>query len=108
MSHEDLPADQSSLEPKPSTSNKVGAAGGAIAGAALGKSVAGRFGAVVGGIAGAIAGGKAAGSITSFAKEANETLGLEIGADQNDVELPPHYSWEELQALSKPQDFFSA
>jgi outer membrane lipoprotein SlyB len=102
MNPEDLSADQPTSDVKPSTSSKVGAAGGAIAGAALGRSVAGRLGAVVGGIAGAIAGSKAASPITNFAKEANDTLGLEIGADR-EVEVPPHYSWEELQALSKPQ-----
>ncbi len=105
MNHEDLSTDQPSQESNPSISSKVGAAGGAIAGAALGKSVAGRFGAVVGGIAGAIAGSRAATPITNFAKEANETLGLEIGSGSREVELPPHYSWEELQALSKTQSF---
>jgi outer membrane lipoprotein SlyB len=103
MNNKDLTADQPNSEPNPSVTSKVGAAGGAITGAALGKSVAGRLGAVVGGIAGAVAGSKAAGSITNFAKEANETLGLELGADHKEVELPAHYSWEELQSLSKPQ-----
>ncbi|WP_216596365.1 hypothetical protein [Allocoleopsis franciscana] len=35
-------------------------------------------------------------------------LSLGLGADMKPVELPKNYSWEELQALSKPQsDNFS-
>lgn len=81
----------------------LGAAGGGIAGAALGKSVAGKVGAVVGGVAGAIAGSFAAESLVDLAEDANESLGLGLNADTKEIELPPHYSWEELQALSKPQ-----
>jgi outer membrane lipoprotein SlyB len=81
----------------------LGAASGGIAGAALGKSVAGRGGAAVGGVVGAIAGSLAGEALMGLAGAAKETLGLGFGADNNEVELPPHYSWEELQALSKPQ-----
>ncbi|MBD2238054.1 hypothetical protein H6G35_15720 [Aulosira sp. FACHB-113] len=31
------------------------------------------------------------------------TVGLGLGADDKPIALPRHYSWEELQALSKPQ-----
>jgi outer membrane lipoprotein SlyB len=88
--------------PSHSVAAKVGAAGGGAAGVALGKSVAGRVGAVVGGVVGAIAGTKAVEALSDFAVEASESLGL--GADAREVELPKHYSWEELQALSKPQE----
>jgi outer membrane lipoprotein SlyB len=81
----------------------IGAAGGGIAGAAIGKAVAGRLGATVGGVAGAIAGSMAGEALAEFAEETNENLGLGLGADTREVELPQHYSWEELQALSKPQ-----
>jgi outer membrane lipoprotein SlyB len=111
MTHEDNEdslAEQPTSELNPSIvnkigANKIGAAGGAVAGATLGKSVGGRLGAVVGGVAGAVAGGKAAGAISDLAEEVSETLGLGIGADDKEVELPSHYTWEELQALSKPQ-----
>jgi outer membrane lipoprotein SlyB len=79
----------------------VGAASGGITGAAIGKSVAGRSGAIVGGVVGAIAGKLAGETLADSVGEAKETLSL--GADAKEVELPPHYSWEELQALSKPQ-----
>ncbi len=83
----------------------LGAAGGGIAGVAIGESVAGKIGAVVGGVAGAIVGSIAAESLLSLAEDANESLGLGLGlgADTKEIELPQHYSWEELQALSKPQ-----
>ncbi len=88
--------------PSHSAAAKVGMAGGGATGVALGKSVAGRVGAVVGGVVGAIAGSRAVEALSDFAAEASESLGL--GADARDVELPNHYSWEELQALSKPQE----
>jgi outer membrane lipoprotein SlyB len=81
----------------------LGAASGGIAGAAIGKSMAGQGGAVVGGVVGAIAGKLAGETFADLAGEVKETLGLGLGADDKEVELPPHYSWEELQALSKPQ-----
>ena len=99
---------QSGSISEPSKSHTIatglGAASGGIAGAAIGKSVAGRLGAVVGGVAGALVGSVAGEALADFAEEANESLGLGLGADTKEVELPRHYSWEELQALSKPQD----
>ena len=83
----------------------LGAVGGGAAGAAIGDSVGGKIGAAVGSVAGVIAGGilgnKVAGIAQEVIEEIQPTLGL--GADTKPVELPRHYSWEELQALSKPQ-----
>ncbi len=98
-------SDRSAAEPNPThpVAAGVGAASGGIVGAVIGKSVAGRSGAVVGGVVGAIAGKLAGETLADLARETRETLGLGVGADDKEVELPPHYSWEELQALSKPQ-----
>jgi uncharacterized membrane protein len=85
----------------------VGAAGGSVAGAAIGSSIGGKVGATVGGIAGAIAGSMAGEAIAEFTEEliqeTSPSLRLGLGADTKEIELPAHYSWEELQALSKPQ-----
>lgn len=106
--HDDKPLDdEHSKRPTPDSHQShpiatgIGAAGGGVAGAALGKSIAGRVGAAIGGVAGAIAGGIAAESLADFTEEARYSMGL--GADNREVELPAHYSWEQLQALSKPQ-----
>ncbi len=83
----------------------LGAAVAGIAGVALGKSVGGKMGAAVGGIAGAILGGIAVNNVFAVTSEVlhqvQPTLGL--GADTKPIELPAHYSWKELEALSKPQ-----
>lgn len=86
----------------------LGAAGGSVAGAAVGRSIiGGNVGAAIGGVAGAIAGGIAGNTVAQFAEEAIDeiqpTLGLGLGANDKPIELPRHYTWEELQALSKPQ-----
>lgn len=85
----------------------VGAVGGGVAGAALGSSIGGKLGAAIGGIAGAITGGVAANKLVGYAEELitelQPTIGLGLGANHKPIELLPHYSWEELQALSKPQ-----
>ncbi|HEY9624259.1 MAG TPA: glycine zipper domain-containing protein [Crinalium sp.] len=85
----------------------IGAASGGLTGAAIGKSVGGKLGATVGGIAGAIAGGMAGEAIAEFTEdliqEISPSLSLGLGADTKEIELPAHYSWEQLQALSKPQ-----
>ena len=82
----------------------LGAAGGGVAGAAIGKSVGGKTGAVVGAVAGAVAGGivgdVVADDLKAEEKRVAETLGIARGED----EILAHYSWEELQALSKPQN----
>lgn len=85
----------------------LGAVGGGVAGAALGRSIAGKVGAAIGGLAGAIAGGVAGNQLAGYAEEFIEelqpTVGLGLGANHKPIELPNHYSWEELKALSKPQ-----
>jgi hypothetical protein len=85
----------------------IGAVGGGVAGAALGRSIiGGKVGAAIGGIAGAIAGGIAVNTTVELAEEVTDNLqpsGLGLGADTKPIELPRHYTWEELQALSKPQ-----
>ena len=85
----------------------LGAVGGGIAGAALGRSIGGKLGAAIGGVTGAITGGVAGNKLAEYAEEFIEelqpTISLGLGADLKLIELPPHYSWEELQALSKPQ-----
>jgi outer membrane lipoprotein SlyB len=107
MNNESLPeqSERSTLETNQThpVAAGLGAATGGIAGAIVGKSVAGRGGTVVGGVVGAIAGKLAGEALADLATEAKGTLGLGLGADDKEVELPPHYSWEELQALSKPQ-----
>jgi len=85
----------------------VGAAGGGAVGAAIGNAIASKVGAVVGTVAGAIAGGVARGAIAEFTEEMLQeikpSLSLGLGTDTKELELPAHYAWEELQALSKPQ-----
>ena len=92
----------------PSLATSLGAVGGGLAGAALGRSIiGGKVGAAIGGVAGAIAGGLAGNTVAEFAEaaidEIQPTSGLGFGANNKPIELPRHYSWEELQALSKPQ-----
>ena len=81
----------------------LGAAGGSVAGAAIGKTLGGNKGAMLGAIAGAVAGGivgeVVADDLKAEEKRVAETLGFARGED----EILAHYSWEELQALSKPQ-----
>lgn len=85
----------------------LAAAGGSVLGAALGRSIGGKVGAAIGGVAGAITGSVAANQLAEyveeFAEELQPTIGLGLGADHKPIELPRHYTWEELQALSKPQ-----
>lgn len=78
----------------------IGAVGGGIVGAAIGRSISGKAGAAIGAVAGAIVGGIAGKEVTEVI---SPILELDIGADDRPIELPSHYSWEELQALSKPQ-----
>ncbi|HEY9727363.1 MAG TPA: hypothetical protein V6D50_13015 [Chroococcales cyanobacterium] len=87
----------------------LGAVGGGAAGAAIGSSVGGKLGAAVGSVAGAIAGGILGNKVGGLAQEAIAEIqpSLGLGADTKPVELPRHYSWEELQALSKPQSTHS-
>ncbi|MDF5718616.1 MAG: hypothetical protein PUP93_33310 [Rhizonema sp. NSF051] len=85
----------------------LGALGGVVAGAALGRSLGGKVGAALGGVAGAIAGGIAGNTLGEKGEDVSDvvhpTASLGSGANNKPVELLKHYSWDELQALSKPQ-----
>ena len=81
----------------------LGAVGGGVAGAAIGKAMGGRVGAAIGTVTGAIAGGMMGNALVELTENANQTFGLGLGADTKPIELPRHYSWDELRALSKPQ-----
>ncbi|MER3432020.1 MAG: hypothetical protein C4288_00960 [Leptolyngbya sp. ERB_1_1] len=84
----------------------LGAMSGGVIGAALGRSIDKTIGTAVGGVVGAIAGGMAANAVTEMTETVIDQVqpsGLGFGADNQPVELPRHYTWDELQALSKPQ-----
>ncbi len=81
----------------------LGAVSGGVAGAAIGKAVGGRVGAAIGTVTGAIAGGMMGNALVEMTEEVDQTFGLGLGADTKPIELPRHYSWDELRALSKPQ-----
>jgi phage tail tape-measure protein len=103
--------DENRTEQTPSDSHPLstglGAVGGSVAGAAIGGSIGGKIGAAVGGVAGAIAGGIVGNTVGEIAEaaigEIQPAIGLGLGADNKPIELPRHYTWKELQALSKPQ-----
>ncbi len=82
----------------------IGAVGGGVAGAAIGsKLIGGKTGAVVGAIAGAVVGG-AVGDVMGEDLEQLEQKTMEVlGEAQGENEILAHYSWSELQRLSKPQ-----
>ena len=84
----------------------LGAVGGVVIGAALGHSIDKKLGTAIGGVVGAIAGGIAGNAVAEITEEivdeVRPALGLGLGADNKPIELPKHYSWEELRALSKP------
>lgn len=93
-------------EPEHPIATGLGAVGGGVAGAALGRSIGGKFGAAIGGVAGAIVGGIAGNTVAEFTEEVLEDIdptGLNLGANNKLVELPRHFTREELQALSKPE-----
>ena len=75
-----------------------------VAGAAIGsKLIGGKTGAIVGAIAGAVVGG-AVGDVVGEDLEQLEQKAMEVfGEAQGENEILAHYSWSELQALSKPQ-----
>jgi outer membrane lipoprotein SlyB len=85
----------------------LGIVAGGVIGATLGHAINKKLGTEIGGVVGAITGGIAANQVADFAeavvKEVQPTIGMGLGADQKPIECPRHYSWEELQALSKPQ-----
>lgn len=83
----------------------LGAIGGGAIGSALGKSINQNIGTTVGGVVGAIVGGIAGNAVAGSTEAVIEQIqpsGLGFGADDKPVVLPKHYTWNELQALSKP------
>ncbi|MGE5658833.1 MAG: hypothetical protein ACM37W_19725 [Actinomycetota bacterium] len=111
MSEPDPSTESTPSQPESTTYHPIatglGTTGGAVAGAAIGHAIAGKMGAAVGGVAGALAGGVAGNAVAELTEELIQetvpSLSLGLGADRKEIELPTHYSWEELQALSKPQ-----
>ena len=82
----------------------IGAVGGGVAGAALGgKLIGGKTGAALGAIAGAVVGGVAGEVVGDDLEELEHKAMKTLGEAQGENEILAHYSWEELQALSKPQ-----
>ena len=95
-------------EQKPPQDNNLletglGAAGGGVAGAAVGKALGGNKGAMLGAIAGAVAGGIVGEVVAEDLKAEEKRVAETLGFAQGEDEILAHYSWEELQALSKPQ-----
>ncbi|MEH2247786.1 glycine zipper domain-containing protein [Nostoc sp.] len=102
------PQDEIQTNPNTHTiATGLGAAGVGVVGAALGRSIGGKLGAAIGGVAGAITGSVVGNQLAEYVEEFTEELqpviGLGLGANHKPIELPRHYTWEELQALSKPQ-----
>ena len=81
----------------------LGAAGGGVAGAAIGKTLGGNKGAMLGAIAGAIAGGMVGEVVADDLKAEEQRVAETLGFAKGEDEILAHYSWEELQARSKPQ-----
>ncbi len=81
----------------------IGAVGGSVAGAAVGGKLGGKTGAVVGAIAGAVVGGTVGEAAIEDLKELERKAMKALGEAPGENEILAHYSWEELQALSKPQ-----
>lgn len=81
----------------------IGAASGGAIGAIAGSAIAGKKGGLVGGLVGAIAGalvGETVGDdLIALEQQAAEVL----GEAATESEPPAHYTWEQLQQLSKPQ-----
>ncbi len=81
----------------------ISAVSGGVAGALIGRAAGGKQAGIVGAVAGAVTGaliGDAVGDdLLALEQRAAEALGE---APEED-ELPAHYSWKQLQALSKPQ-----
>lgn len=96
----DLSANQSEHS---ALGGSIGAVSGGVVGAVVGNAIGGKgagvMGAVVGAVAGGLLGDAAADDLIELEQRAAEVLGEAPGED----ELPAHYSWEQLQALSKPQ-----
>lgn len=67
---------------------------------AISDGINGKLGTAIGLVAGAVTGSVSGDKIAEFAEP---TIGSQLGANDAPGDLPAHYSWAELQALSKPQ-----
>lgn len=97
-----IPPPQPSEEPAhdASIATTIGTIGGGVAGAVIGHSlIGGKLGTAIGLVAGAVAGSVSGDKIVELAEP---TIGMQLG-NEEPGELPAHYSWGELQALSKSQ-----
>ncbi|WP_052055859.1 glycine zipper 2TM domain-containing protein [Myxosarcina sp. GI1] len=82
----------------------IGAVGGGVTGAVVGsKLIGGKTGAVVGAIAGAVVGGTVGEAAIEDLEELERKAMKTLGEAPGENKILAHYSWEELQALSKPQ-----
>ncbi len=81
----------------------IGAVSGGVVGGVIGSAIAGRKGGVVGAIAGAVTVGVLADANSDELKALEQQAAELLGEAPSEKELPAHYSWEQLQALSKPQ-----
>ncbi|MBV6622566.1 MAG: hypothetical protein KI793_06380 [Rivularia sp. (in: Bacteria)] len=82
----------------------IGAAGGGVAGALVGKIIGGKAGTVVGAVTGAVAGGIIGDAVSDDVEELERKAMETLGEAKGENEVPHHYSWDELAALSKPQN----
>lgn len=86
----------------------IGAAGGGAIGATIGTAVGGKKTGIVGAVAGAVT-GALIGDAVAEDLIVEDLIALEqraaeaLGEAPSEHELPDHYSWQQLQALSKPQ-----
>ncbi len=81
----------------------IGAVSGGVLGALIGRGVAGKGGGTVGALAGAVAGGLLGDTVADDLIDLEQQAAEVLGEAPEENELPAHYSWEQLQALSKPQ-----
>ena len=82
----------------------IGAVGGGVAGAAIGsKLIGGKTGAALGAIAGAVVGGAMSDVVGEDLEQLEQKAMEVLGEAQGENEILAHYSWEQLQALSRPQ-----
>jgi outer membrane lipoprotein SlyB len=81
----------------------LGAIAGGALGAAVGKGLGGNAKAAVGAIAGAVAGGLVGEALADDLQEKEQQAMQLLGLAADEGELPAHYSWEDLQQLSRPQ-----
>lgn len=81
----------------------IGVAAGGVVGGLVGSAIAGKQGGLWGVIAGAVVGGLAGDTVSEDLIALEQQAAEILGEAPSEDELPAHYSWDELQALSKPQ-----